>query len=62
MTDSNWTGRTPRTLGEAFGPYARLTTERDRLYSKTTIDAAIGWLCATGVVVLITLLALGWLG
>ena len=51
MNNSNWTGRAPRTMEQAFGPYAR-ATRKDRSSSHLWIAAAL--LCvAVGYMLLV---------
>jgi len=47
MNNSNWTGRTPRTLGQAFGPYATIH-RTGRQYDRHLWIAAIALCVAVG--------------
>jgi hypothetical protein len=41
MNNSNWTGRTPRTMHEAFGPYASLDCKKSNSNTHLFIAAAL---------------------
>lgn len=52
MNNSNWTGRTPRTLGQAFGPYATMhrterRSDRHLWIAAIVLCVAVGFLLIT---------------
>lgn len=56
MNTSNWTGRAPRTLEDAFGPSVRDFTESQPFHKS---DRIVMWGCAAAVVAFIVI-ALVW--
>ena len=57
---SNWTGRCPRSLDEAFGPYNRSNLLEEVPWSKDE-DRWVMFTCAVIAVVLGVMAYLGWL-
>lgn len=57
---SNWTGRTPRSLDEAFGPYGR-----DHFYEHTPLskdeDRYVLLACAGALLAVVVMALVGWL-
>lgn len=41
MNNSNWTGRAPRTVQQAFGPYASMHRKKEHSYSHLVIAAIL---------------------
>ncbi|WP_157900136.1 hypothetical protein [Rhodoferax koreensis] len=55
MNSSNWTGRFPRTLEQAFGPGARLSIEDERV--KTPWHERVLYLVAVVAAVVLAVMA-----
>lgn len=59
-SSANWTGRTARTLTDAFGPYSRLTVQHET--PKTPLSYKVIYLIAVAVGIWMCLKADGVLG
>ena len=56
---SAWTGRTPRTMNEAFGPHVSISGEREAAHHRN--DRIVMWACAIAFAALLAMAALRWI-